>query len=91
MYYDDDDYLYEDDSCEDVDLTNITKVCSEKKEYKGSCCRSCGEHNPYAEADNIVNDNCHTCFRCVNHPERKRKNIPVEKQKEFAEYYEKNK
>jgi hypothetical protein len=90
-----DDYGFLSDDGDDDNLGNVKtnmpkKTCVEKKEYKGSCCRSCGEFNGYAEADLIVNDGCHTCWRCCNHPERKRKGIPVEKRAIFEKYYAKS-
>jgi len=61
-----------------------------KKEYNGTCCRSCNEFNKYAEPDSVTSDSKYTCWSCASHPERKRKGLTAKETKALEAYYKKH-
>ena len=54
-----------------------------------SKCRACNDIDPYGfvDPDGVIPDNNYTCWACINHPDRRFKNIPNDKIQEFRLFY----
>jgi len=82
-------YCYGEDNDDDIerDTEPPTGEDTPIVHIKGSNCRVCNLYNHYMGTDNVVDDNKHTCYNCINSPYRWKTNIPKEKINDLKKYY----